>query len=102
ACYGPEETEFVVSEVRRLHAQGVPHEEMAVLYRVNARSEGYEEAFAEAGIPFQVRAGPFLARQAARQLLRRLEGVDSPFVAASVQAEAERDGLVRSVTQGVG
>ena len=43
------EAEFVVGEVRRLTGEGVPYEEMAVLYRLNARSEDYEEAFALAG-----------------------------------------------------
>ena len=49
------EAEFIVGQVRRLAGEGVPYEEMAVLYRLNARSEDYEEAFALAGIPFQVR-----------------------------------------------
>ena len=35
---------------------------MAVLYRINARSEPFEEAFAAAGIPYQVRDGAFLRR----------------------------------------
>ena len=42
--------------------EGVPFEEMAVLYRINARSEPFEEAFAAAGIPYQVRDGAFLRR----------------------------------------
>jgi DNA helicase II / ATP-dependent DNA helicase PcrA len=44
-----------------------------VLYRINARSELYEELFADAGIPYQVRDDAFLERAAARQLLPRLE-----------------------------
>ena len=67
------EVPFVVSEVKRLHEEEkVPLEEMAVLYRINARSELYEEAFAAAGIDYQVREASFLARPAARQLLPRL------------------------------
>ena len=45
---------------------------MAVLYRLNARSEDYEEAFALAGIPFQVRGAAFIRRQAAQRTIRML------------------------------
>src|SRR5207253_1296076 len=51
---------LVVAEVLRLHESGVAFEEIAVLHRVNARSEPFEEAFATAGIPYQVRDGAFL------------------------------------------
>ena len=51
----------VVEAVRRLHdEEAVPLEQIAVLYRINARSEPFEEAFAGAGIPYQVRDGAFL------------------------------------------
>src|SRR5207244_8366573 len=49
------EIAFVLDEIRRLHTARVPFEEMAILYRINARSEPYEEALAAAGIPYQVR-----------------------------------------------
>ena len=38
-------------------ADGVPPSEIAVLFRVNAQSETYEQALTEAGIPYQVRGG---------------------------------------------
>jgi DNA helicase-2/ATP-dependent DNA helicase PcrA len=69
-----------VGEVRRLHDEGVPWEEMAILYRINARSEAYEEAFADEGIPYQVRDGAFLRRPGPRSVLaalRRPESVDA-------------------------
>src|SRR5438552_3385771 len=44
------EVASVVERVRRLDAEGVPLEEMAVIYRINARSERFEEAFAAARI----------------------------------------------------
>src|SRR5688500_2346089 len=63
----------VVSEIGRLHEEErVPLEEIAILYRINARSEVYEEALSEAGIAYQVREDAFLARPAARQLIPRL------------------------------
>ena len=51
----------------------VPLEEIAVLYRINARSEPFEEAFAAAGIPYQVRDGAFLRRPGPRSVLHRLK-----------------------------
>jgi DNA helicase-2/ATP-dependent DNA helicase PcrA len=66
------EVAFVVSEVQRLIAQRVPAEAIAVIYRINARSEPYEEAFAAAGIPYQVRDGSFLRRPGPRGVLARL------------------------------
>jgi DNA helicase-2/ATP-dependent DNA helicase PcrA len=67
------EVEAVVEAVRRLHdEESVPYEEIAVLYRINARSEPFEEAFAAAGIPYQVRDGAFLRRPGPRAVLQRL------------------------------
>jgi len=67
------EVGFVVDEIRRLHADGMPYEQIAVLYRINARSEPYEEALAAAGIPYQVRDGAFLARPGPRSVVQRLQ-----------------------------
>ena len=48
--------------------------EIAVLYRINAQSEVYEEALTEAGIAFQVRGGEgFFSRQEIRQALLALQ-----------------------------
>jgi ATP-dependent DNA helicase UvrD/PcrA len=67
------EVAAVVGAVRRLHdEEPVPFEEIAVLYRINARSEAFEEAFAAAGIPYQVRDGAFLRRPGPRAVLQRL------------------------------
>ena len=37
--------------------RGVPPSEIAVLFRVNAQSETYEQALTEVGVPYQVRGG---------------------------------------------
>ena len=60
----------VVARVRELDADGVPLEQQAVLVRTNARTTEFEEAFHEAGIPFQ--GASLLDRDAARQLLKVL------------------------------
>jgi DNA helicase-2/ATP-dependent DNA helicase PcrA len=64
----------VVQAVRRLYQEeDVPLEEIAVLYRINARSEPFEEAFAAAAIPYQVRDGAFLRRPGPRAVLQRVK-----------------------------
>jgi len=79
------EVAFVLEEVRRLGAEGVRYDEMAVLYRINARSEPFEEAFADSGIPYQVRDGAFLRRPGPRSVLQRLKRESGPVV-ESVEA----------------
>jgi ATP-dependent DNA helicase UvrD/PcrA len=80
------EVAFVVERVRKLQADGVPFEEMAVLCRTNARLADFEEPFHEAKVPFQGAA--LLGREAARQLLRQLRRIDTTAVAATVRAYA--------------
>jgi DNA helicase-2/ATP-dependent DNA helicase PcrA len=98
-----DEGAWVAERISGLHRdEGVPYEEMAVIYRVNARSEDFEEALADAGIPYQVRGGAFLSRPAARSMLRRL--VRSSEAAAGIAAaEAARlDGLLDELPPGLG
>jgi ATP-dependent DNA helicase UvrD/PcrA len=87
-----EETAFVVDRVRQLAAEGVPYDEMAILFRLNARSEPWEEALAEAEIPYQVRGGPFLARPAARRLRQVLGGSQSTALTDDVRRAAIDEG----------
>ncbi|MGZ8631454.1 MAG: ATP-dependent helicase [Actinomycetota bacterium] len=87
------EVAFVVGEARGLHGAGVPWEQIAVLYRINARSEAYEEALAAAGVPYQVRDGSFLRRPGPRGVIARLrrgEGVAD--VAEAVEAATDAIG----------
>ena len=68
------EATAVAAQIKRLVDAGTPPSEIAVLYRVNAQSEVYEEALTEAAIPFQVRGGEgFFARQEIRQALVALQ-----------------------------
>jgi DNA helicase-2/ATP-dependent DNA helicase PcrA len=66
------EAAFLVERVRELHAAGMPYEEMAILFRTNARSADYEEALHDGEIPSQGAA--LLSRDAAKQLLKALRG----------------------------
>jgi len=58
------EATAVAASISRLVEAGTPASEIAVLYRINAQSEAYEEALTEAGIAYQVRGGEgFFSRQ---------------------------------------
>jgi DNA helicase II / ATP-dependent DNA helicase PcrA len=87
-----EETAAVVARIHELAGTGVPHDGMAILFRLNARSEPWEEALAAAEIPYQVRGGPFLARPAARRLRQVLGGSASTAVADHVRRAAVEEG----------
>jgi DNA helicase-2/ATP-dependent DNA helicase PcrA len=86
------ETEWIVGEAVRLREGGLPWEEIAVLYRINGRSEALEEAFTAAAIPYQVRDSAFLRRPAARAVLQRLKRAPAPGVAAAVEEAVRRLG----------
>jgi DNA helicase II / ATP-dependent DNA helicase PcrA len=60
----------IAARIKELAAAGVPLEEQAVLVRTNARAADFEEAFHEAGLPFQ--GASLLSRDAARRLLKAL------------------------------
>jgi DNA helicase-2/ATP-dependent DNA helicase PcrA len=93
------EAEAVAVEAQRLHAAGVPLREMAVLFRINAQSESFEEALAARNIPYVVRgAARFFDRGEVRQAIALLR-------ADARAGEAARDRLgerVRAVLAGMG
>ncbi|MBO8186967.1 ATP-dependent DNA helicase UvrD2 [Streptomyces spirodelae] len=71
----PGEAEGVARRVRDLIASGVPADEIAVLYRINAQSEVYEQALADLGIPCQLRgAERFFERPEVREAFVVLRG----------------------------
>ncbi|WP_245727015.1 ATP-dependent DNA helicase UvrD2 [Streptomyces longwoodensis] len=51
----PAEAEGAARRIRDLLDAGVPASEIAVLFRTNGQSETYEQALADAGIPYQLR-----------------------------------------------
>jgi DNA helicase II / ATP-dependent DNA helicase PcrA len=91
---GAEEVSSIVTEMRRLNeSESIPWEQMAVLHRINGRSEEFEEALSKARIPFQVRDGSFLRRPAARTVLARLRHDQDGDVAATVTRIVEAAGF---------
>jgi DNA helicase II / ATP-dependent DNA helicase PcrA len=69
----PAEADAVAERVAELLRAGVAAAEIAVLYRVNAQSEIYEQALDARGIPFQIRGGErFFQRPEVRSAVRAL------------------------------
>ena len=92
------EAEAVARQIRSLVDGGTPPREIAVLYRVNAQSEAYEQALADVGVPYLVRgAERFFDRPEVRQAAMVLRGA-----ARSEQSDAPLPELVRAVLSGLG
>jgi DNA helicase-2/ATP-dependent DNA helicase PcrA len=69
------EAAAVTRAISRLVGGGVPAADVAVLYRVNAQSEAYEEALAAASVPYVVRgADRFFDRPEVKQAITLLRG----------------------------
>jgi DNA helicase-2/ATP-dependent DNA helicase PcrA len=100
------EAAAVAASISALVESGTPPAEIAVLYRINAQSEVYEEALTETGIPYQVRGGEgFFSRQEIKQALLALQraalrGTDGDLPAV-VRAVLEPLGLTTQPPAGV-
>ncbi|MDJ0343205.1 ATP-dependent DNA helicase UvrD2 [Streptomyces sp. H10-C2] len=71
----PTEAEGTARRIKELIAGGVRPSEIAVLYRINAQSEVYEQALADAGVPYQLRgAERFFERPEVREAGLLLRG----------------------------
>ncbi|MGA8544429.1 MAG: ATP-dependent DNA helicase UvrD2 [Mycobacterium sp.] len=88
------EAAAVAASISQLVESGTPPAEIAVLYRINAQSEVYEEALTEAGIAYQVRGGEgFFSRQEIRQALLVLQ--------RAANRGAESDGPLPDIVRGL-
>jgi DNA helicase-2/ATP-dependent DNA helicase PcrA len=66
----PAEAAAVAARIKELHASGTPLSEIAVLYRINAQSEVYEQELSKVNIPYLVRGGErFFARPEVRRAM---------------------------------
>jgi DNA helicase-2/ATP-dependent DNA helicase PcrA len=64
------EASAVAAQIKRLVADGTPASEIAVLFRINAQSEVYEQALTDVGVPYQVRGGErFFSRPEVRRAM---------------------------------
>lgn len=86
----PAEAEGTARRIRDLITAGVPAGEIAVLYRVNAQSEVYEQALADAGVPYQLRgAERFFERPEVREAGIALRGAARAGANDSLLDDAE-------------
>ncbi|MFF4904770.1 ATP-dependent DNA helicase UvrD2 [Streptomyces sp. NPDC001260] len=71
----PAEAEGAARRIRELIDAGVPASEIAILFRTNSQSETYEQALADAGVPYQLRgAERFFDRPEVRRAIVNLRG----------------------------
>jgi DNA helicase II / ATP-dependent DNA helicase PcrA len=71
----PAEAAAVAARCRALVDAGTPAAEIAVLFRINAQSEVYENALTEAGVPYVLRGGArFFERPEVREAVLLLRG----------------------------
>lgn len=77
---GHDEARFVAEEVESLRAnKGYTYGDIAVLYRTNAQSRLFEEAFMRAGIPYQLVGGTgFYARMEIKDIISYLHVLNNP------------------------
>jgi DNA helicase-2/ATP-dependent DNA helicase PcrA len=75
-----DEAEWVVRELQRRSAAGEhAYREMAVLYRTNAQSRAFEEAFRRSGVPYRlIGAISFYERREVKDLLAYLRLIANP------------------------
>lgn len=94
------EAAAVAARIKILNQRGLALSDMAVLFRINAQSEAFEDALTDAGIPYVVRgAARFFERPEVRQALSLLR-VEAR--GADADAGGALDGQVRAVVMGMG
>ena len=71
----PAEAAGVAATIQGLLSKGVPASEVAVLFRINAQSEAYEDALTALGIPYVLRGGErFFERPEVKQAVLLMRG----------------------------
>ena len=71
---------YVGGEIQRLHdEEGIPFNDMAILYRKNAQSRPFEEKFSFRGIPYRVLGGTrFYDRREIKDVMSYMHLVENP------------------------
>ena len=93
----PAEAARVAAQCRALIDAGTPAAEIAVLFRVNAQSEVYEQALSQAGVPYVLRGGErFFDRPEIREARLLLRGA-----ARAGTDTAEGDAALPEAVRGV-
>jgi DNA helicase-2/ATP-dependent DNA helicase PcrA len=92
------EADGVADAIAALVGEGVAVSEIAVLFRINAQSEAFEEALASRGLPYVVRgAARFFERPEVKQAVTLLRGA-----VRTDEAETSVADLLRATLSGMG
>ena len=93
------EANAVANEIALLHRRGVPYKEMAILFRINAQSETFEEALGQHSIPYVLRGVErFFERAEVRQGITLLRGA----ARSGQEEDGELLGEVKAVLASIG
>ncbi|CCF82040.1 ATP-dependent DNA helicase UvrD/PcrA [Helicobacter bizzozeronii CCUG 35545] len=79
------ENDFITQKVLECLQRGVPHSEIAILYRLNYLAKSVEEGLKTARIPYQIIGGTgFYERAEIKDMLAYLRAIANPYDDASV------------------
>ena len=74
-----DEANYVVTQIEKLHAEGVDYADFAIFYRTTAQSRVFEEALRRGNIPYQIIGGlGFYDRMEIKDLLAYLRVICNP------------------------
>ncbi|HEY0948390.1 MAG TPA: UvrD-helicase domain-containing protein [Candidatus Paceibacterota bacterium] len=90
------EARYIAREARKAMREGVPAEEIAVLFRTNFQSRALEEAFLGEGVPYKVLGTRFLDRREVRDVLAWVR------LALDPAREADRIRAAQAPSRGIG
>ncbi len=90
------EARWVAREAKKTIREGVPPEEIAVLFRTNFQSRALEEAFLSEGLPYKVLGTRFLDRKEVKDVLAWVR------LALDPEREVDRVRAVQAPTRGIG
>lgn len=81
-----EEALFVLREIKKLQAEGVPISRIAVLYRTHSQSRPFEEVFRAARVPYRITGGiKFFQRKEIKDVLAYLRVLVNPEDSVSLE-----------------
>jgi len=93
----------VVGQIADLIKAGTPAKEIAILVRINAITEAFESALADAGIPYSVRGGRrFFERPEVRRAVSLLRGATKAAAGAGPAEAESASESVRSILGSAG
>lgn len=81
-----EEERGVIQKIQHLNYKGNRYGQMAILYRTNAQSRGFEDVLMREGIPYRVLGGlRFYDRKEIKDMLSYLKAIDNPSDSVSLE-----------------